>query len=146
MNWLITWDRTGPLGEKGRQLVEKVGEWYVEIQHLQDYSTRLCRLRINGLASREQVLNVSIACWWYGSSKPTSLSSTEPWLNSTASLVSLGEKLGMDPCIGQSTCCGLYWEPFFSGAEGSVQIYRWLIKYCYVRWLPTGSVRQTYVD
>jgi hypothetical protein len=35
---------------------------------------------------------------------------------STASLVGLGEKPGADPWIGQPTCWGLSWEPFFSGA------------------------------
>jgi hypothetical protein len=34
----------------------------------------------------------------------------------TTSMVVLGEKLGMDPWIGQSSCCGLGREPFFSGA------------------------------
>jgi hypothetical protein len=53
---------------------------------------------------REQVLNVSIACWWLWPSKPSSLSSTETWLKPTALLVGSGEKLGMDPHIGQSAC------------------------------------------
>jgi hypothetical protein len=35
---------------------------------------------------------------------------------STASLVGLGEKLGMNPRIGQPLCCGLCREPFFSRA------------------------------
>jgi hypothetical protein len=34
----------------------------------------------------------------------------------TASLVGSGEKLGMDPRIGQLSYCGLCREPFFSGA------------------------------
>jgi hypothetical protein len=34
----------------------------------------------------------------------------------TALMVGSGEKLGTDPWIGQPACCGLYWEPFFSGA------------------------------
>jgi hypothetical protein len=50
MSWLITWDRVEPLGGKGRQLVEKVGEWHVKSRHLQGCSPRLCRLRIDGLA------------------------------------------------------------------------------------------------
>jgi hypothetical protein len=32
----------------------------------------------------------------------------------TTSMDSLGEKLGMDTQIGQSSCCGLGQEPFFS--------------------------------
>jgi hypothetical protein len=37
-----------------------------------------------------------------------------------ASLAGSGEKLGIDPRIGQSACCGLCREPFCSGAVGSV--------------------------
>jgi hypothetical protein len=40
------------------------------------------------------------------------LSSTEAWLKPTASLVGLGEKLGVDSWIGQLTCCGLCQESF----------------------------------
>jgi hypothetical protein len=50
MSWLITWDRVGPLGGKGKQLVGQVGEWYVKSRHLQDYSPHLCRLWTDGLA------------------------------------------------------------------------------------------------
>jgi hypothetical protein len=57
-----------------------------------------------------------------------------------ASLASSGEKLGMDPRISQPACCGLCREPFFSGAVGSVQISRRLMKGCHVRGLPTGSI------
>jgi hypothetical protein len=35
---------------------------------------------------------------------------------SHCSLAVVGEKLGMDPRIGWPSCCGLCWEPFFSGA------------------------------
>jgi hypothetical protein len=80
----------------------------------------------------EQVLKVLISCWWYGSGKPSNLSSTEAWFKYTASLVGLGEKLGTDVRIDQPTCCGLCQEPFFLGAVGSVQICRWLTKGCYV--------------
>jgi hypothetical protein len=57
--------------------------------------------------------------------------STEAWPKPTASLVGLGEKLGMNPLIRQLTCWGLCQEPFFSGAMTSIQIYRWLVKGCY---------------
>jgi hypothetical protein len=95
---------------------------------------------------REQVLNVPIACWSYGPSKPSSLSSTEAWLKSTASLVGLGEKYGIDSWIGQPACCGLCQESFFSGAVRSVQICRRLVKGFHVRGLSTGSVRRAYLD
>jgi hypothetical protein len=48
----------------------------------------------------------------YGSSKPSSLSSTEIWLKLTSLLVGLGEKLGTDLWIGQPACCRLCREPF----------------------------------
>jgi hypothetical protein len=50
---------------------------------------------------REQVLNVPITYWCYGPSKPSSLTSTEGDFTLTASMVGLGEKLDMDPQIGQ---------------------------------------------
>jgi hypothetical protein len=80
----------------------------------------------------EQVLNVSIACWWYGLSKPSYLSLIEAWFKPTASLVGVREKLDTDPWIGQPTCWRLCREPFFSGAVGSVQTCWWLAKGCYV--------------
>jgi hypothetical protein len=39
----------GAFRRKGRQLVGKVGEWYVESQHLQGCSPCLCRLKTDGL-------------------------------------------------------------------------------------------------
>jgi hypothetical protein len=49
-----------------------------------------------------------------------------------ASLAGSGEKLGMDLSIGQSACCGLCREPFFSGAVRSIQICRRLVKGCHI--------------
>jgi hypothetical protein len=49
----------------------------------------------------------------------------------TASMAGLGEKLGMDPRIGQPVCCGLCQELFLSGAVvllNSVDAY---VKGCY---------------
>jgi hypothetical protein len=40
----------GAFRRNGRQLVGKVGEWYVKSCHLQDCSPCLCRLRTDGLA------------------------------------------------------------------------------------------------
>jgi hypothetical protein len=93
MSWLITWDRVGPFGGKGRPMVGKVEECDVVSRHLQNYSPRLCRLRTDGLAPREQVLNIQVACWWNGPSKPSSLPSIDAWLKPTTSMVGFGEKL-----------------------------------------------------
>jgi hypothetical protein len=49
----------------------------------------------------------------------------------TASLVGSGEKLGTDPRIGQLVCCGLYQEPFFSGAVALLNAVDNLMKGCY---------------
>jgi hypothetical protein len=64
----------------------------------------------------EQVLNIAITCWRYGSGKPINLQSIEGGFTPTASMAVLGEKFGTDPRIGQPTWCGLCREPFFSGA------------------------------
>jgi hypothetical protein len=69
----------------------------------------------------EQVLNIPITCWWYEPSKSSSLSSIEAWLKPTASLVGLGEKLGIDPRIGQPTCRGLCHGLFFLRVVGYSQ-------------------------
>jgi hypothetical protein len=47
--WL-KWRPGRALQGKWRQLIGKVGEWYVVSRHLQDYSPRLCWLRTDGLA------------------------------------------------------------------------------------------------
>jgi hypothetical protein len=46
--WL-NWRPSGALRGKWRQLVAKVGEWYVASRHLQGCNHRLCRLRTNDL-------------------------------------------------------------------------------------------------
>jgi hypothetical protein len=50
----------------------------------------------------------------------------------TASLVGSGEKLDMDPQIGQLACCGLCWEPFFSEAVARLSSVDDFVKGCYM--------------
>jgi hypothetical protein len=50
----LNWRPGGPLGGKWRPLVGKVGEWYVESQHVQGCSPCLCQLRIDGLAPKSK--------------------------------------------------------------------------------------------
>jgi hypothetical protein len=95
---------------------------------------------------REQVLNVSIACRWYGSGKPSSWLLTEGGFTPTTSMASSGEKLGMDSRINQSTHCGLCREPFFLGAVSLSIVVDDFTKGCHIWGLPVGSVRQAYVD
>jgi hypothetical protein len=99
-----------------------------------------------GVGTREQVLNVPIACRWYGPGKPSNLPSTEDGFTPTASMTALGEKLCTDPWINQSVCCGLYREPFFSGAVALSIVVDDFVKGCHVRGPPIGSVRRAYVD
>jgi hypothetical protein len=49
----------------------------------------------------------------------------------TASMAVLGEKLGMDPWIGQPVCCALCREPFFSGAVAPLNFVDGYMKGCY---------------
>jgi hypothetical protein len=45
----------GPIDGKWRQLVGKVGEWYVANRHLQGCSPHLCRLRTDELVPRASI-------------------------------------------------------------------------------------------
>jgi hypothetical protein len=69
----------------------------MESRHLQGCSARLCRLRTNELVLTSKYWTYRSHAGVYGSSKPSSLSTTEAWLKLTASLVNSGEKLGTDP-------------------------------------------------
>jgi hypothetical protein len=51
-----------------------------------------------------------------GPGKPNSMPSTEGGFSPTTSMAGSGEKLGMDPWIGQPSCCEICQAPFFSGA------------------------------
>jgi hypothetical protein len=48
--------------------------------------------------------------------------------------------------IGQPTCWGLCWEPFISGALGSVELCRVNVKGFHVQGLAMKSIRVAYVD
>jgi hypothetical protein len=57
-----------------------------------------------------------------------------------------GEKLGMDPWIGQPARWGLCREPFFLGVVALSIVVEDFTKGCHVRGLPAGSIHQAYVD
>jgi hypothetical protein len=98
-----------------------------------------------GVGTLEQVLNIPIACRWYGPSKPGSMPSTSVWLKRTASMTVLGEKLRRVPWTTQPS-----WEvepeALFLGTSASVQPYWWLAKGCHVQRPPAGSVRRVCMD
>jgi hypothetical protein len=98
-----------------------------------------------GVGTHEQVLNVPIACRWYGPSKPSSLLSTDVWLKRTASMAVLGKKMRR---VLRTTQPG--WEvesgALFLRSSESVQLYWVSVKGCHVRGPPTGSVRRAYMD
>jgi hypothetical protein len=80
---------------------------------------------------REQVLNVLITCWCYGPGKPSNWLSTEAYLFPTASLAVVREKLCTDLRIRWPLSCGLYREPFFSGAVDLYKSINDFTKGCY---------------
>jgi hypothetical protein len=80
---------------------------------------------------RKQVLNVPITCRCYGPVKPIGCLSIESCLFPTASLAVVGETLGTDPLIRQSSRCGLCWEPFFLGAVDLYKSVDDFVKGCY---------------
>jgi hypothetical protein len=72
--------------------------------------------------TREQVLNVLIACWWYRPNNPSSLPSTCAWLKHSTSMAVLGEKLKRDPRTTQSGW-GVESRALFLRSSASVQSY-----------------------
>jgi hypothetical protein len=67
----------------------------------------------------------------YRPSKLSSLSSTKGGFTPTVSMAGLGEKLGMDPWISQSSCYELCWKYFFSRAVTlSIAVFDF-VKCCY---------------
>jgi hypothetical protein len=88
---------------------------------------------------REEVLNIPIAYWCYGPSKPSRLLATEVGFTPTALMVGLGEKLDTDLWIGQPSCYGLGWEPFFLRGVALSIVVDDFMKDCY-----TQTMRDTY--
>jgi hypothetical protein len=98
-----------------------------------------------GVGTHEQVLNIPIACQWYGPGKPSSLLLTDVWLKRTASMAVLEEKLRRVPRTTQPG-----WEvesgALFLRSSESVQLCWVSVKDCHVRGPPTENVCRAYVD
>jgi hypothetical protein len=142
--WII-WDRAGPLGGSVEPSEGKGGESAVAILRFSMWYPPPASVKDRGVGTREKVLNVLIACRWYGPGKPSSLLPTSVWLKCTDSMTVLGEKLRWVPRTTQRG-----WEvesgALFLGSSASIQHSRRLAKACHVRGPPAGSVRRTYVD
>jgi hypothetical protein len=109
-------------------------------------SPRLCRLRTEGLALVRKYWTYRSHTGVYGPSKPSSLLSIEGGFTPTASMATLGEKLGTEPWIGQPACCRLCREPFFLGAVALSITVNDFRKGCHIRGPPIVSVRRVYMD
>jgi hypothetical protein len=118
----------------------------VKSRHLQGCSPHLCRLGTKGRYPRTCIEHTEqmLVIWAYY----TDVAGQQQKVGfaPTASIVSLGEKLGTDPWIGQLSCCRLGQEPFFSGAVALLNSIDDFAKGCHVWGLPAGSVQVAYVD
>jgi hypothetical protein len=114
-------------------MVGKVRDWYVVSRYIQGCSPCLCWLRTDGLAPVSKYWTYWSNAGVYGPRKPSSHHQQMLDFAPTTSLVGSGEKLGMDPRIGQLACCELCREPFFSGAVALLNSVDDYIKCCYMR-------------
>jgi hypothetical protein len=103
----------------------------VESQHLQECSLPHVSVKDRWVGPNEQILNVSIAYWYMGSISLVVYHQQSVILRSLLQWLPRGEKLGMNPWIGQSSCCRLDREPFFSGAVGLSIVVDDFVKGCY---------------
>jgi hypothetical protein len=102
-------------------------------------------IKDRGVGTREQVLNIPIACRCYGPGKPSNRLSTDIWLSLLLQWLCWERNWVVDLRITQPGW-GLCREPFFSGAVGSLQWCWWLAEGSHVRGPPAGSVHRAYVD
>jgi hypothetical protein len=136
----------GHLGGSVEHSEGKGGESVVAILRFLCGSPCLCRLRTEGLVPVSKYWTYQSHASVYGPSKPSSLLSIEDGFTLTASMTTLGEKLGIDPRIGQPACCGLCQELIFSGAVTLSIVVDDFTKGCHMRRLPAESVHGVYVD
>jgi hypothetical protein len=80
---------------------------------------------------REQVLNVPIACWWYGPSKPSSRPSTEGWLCPHGFNDYLRRETGYRPVDRSAGVLWIMSGALFSGAVALLNSIDDYVKGCY---------------
>jgi hypothetical protein len=143
--------RRGHLGGSVEHLEGKGGESVVAILRFLCSNIRLCRLRTEWLAPVSKYWTYRSHTGVYRPSKPISLPSIDGGFTLTDSRLSwernwVRTQLGTDPQISQPMCCGLYREPFFSGAVALSIVVDDFMNVCHARGLPTENVCGAYVD
>jgi hypothetical protein len=109
-------------------------------RHLQGCNPRLSRLRTDGLAPASKYLTYRSHAGDMSSVSLVASCRQRVALPLTASLAGSGEKLGIDPQIGQPAYWGLCRESLFSGAVTLSIVVNDFVKCCQVRASPAGSV------
>jgi hypothetical protein len=130
----------GHLGGSVEPSEGKGGESAVAILRFSMWYPLPASIKDRVVGTREQVLNVPIACRWYGPGKPSNLMSTDVWLSLLLQWLCWERNYVVKLWITQPSW-GLCREPFFSGLVGSVQRCWGLVKGCHVRGPAAGSVR-----
>jgi hypothetical protein len=98
------------------------------------------------------ILFIRCICWgWLTWDRMGSLGerggpSTDVWLFPTTSMTIMGEKLGVDPWIGQPSRCGSGREPFFLGAVDLFNSVDNYAKGCYAQTVWDTYGREPYED
>jgi hypothetical protein len=142
--WL-QWRPGGATRGKGRQLVGKVGEWYVASRHLQGCNPHLCRLRTIQLAPMSKY-------WTYrshvGDMGPVNLVAYYWWMFAFLHCFIgwLRRETGYGPTDQSADVLRIVSGALFLGSSDSVQLCRWLVEGCHIQGPPAGSVHQAYVD
>jgi hypothetical protein len=117
--------------ESKRLSVGKVGECNVKSRHLQGCSPHLYRLMTDGLAPMSKYSTYRSHVRDVGLVSLVASRQQKVGFAPTVSMVVLGEKLGMNPRIGQPSCCGLDREPFFAVAVALLNSVDDYMKGCY---------------
>jgi hypothetical protein len=116
----------GPLGGKWRPPVEKVGEWYMKSQHLQGCSSCLSQLMSDGLAPTSKYWMYRSHTGVYGSSKPSSLLSTDIWFCPHCFIGWLRRETGYGPIDQSASVLWIVSGALFLGSSDPAQLCWWL--------------------
>jgi hypothetical protein len=105
----------------------------MQSRHLQGCSTRLCRLRTDGLTPMSKYWAYRSHAGVYGPSKSSNLSSTESGFTPHCFNVWLGREIGYEPMNRSAVVLWIVSGALFLGSSGSVHCcWRWLKRLLYV--------------